>query len=122
MPKVRPSETIFISYAIGDSSRIQSVISELRTRGLVGETDKITKPETVFVPGASIRGALREAIEAASKVVLVWSDAAADSQRVNYEAGMAEALGKPILLVVSKGKAKRIPANLSDIQVVELQK
>ncbi len=121
MPKAHPSETIFISYAMGDRPRLKTVISELKARGVVGESDKITEPHAVFIPGSSIRGALREAIQAASKVVVVWSGAAAESQWVNYEAGMAEALGKPIVVVVPKGEARQIPAGLSDIQVIELQ-
>ena len=114
-----PKAQIFISYAMGDRPRIEKVIAELKVRGVVREGDKIMEPTKEFVPGSSIRGELRKAIQAASKVV-VWSGAGAESQWVNYETGMAAALGKPIIVVVPKGVASRIPANLADIQVIEL--
>ena len=66
-------------------------------------------------------GMLREAIENASKFVVVWSDAAYTSEWVNYETGMAEALGKPILVVVPKGETSRVPGNLKETQVIEIE-
>jgi hypothetical protein len=120
VPKVRNPESVFLSYAIGDKPRMGRVLKELRTRGLLGARDEIVHPTQVTVPGSSIRGVLRNAIQSASKVVLVWSGAGSASQWVNYEAGMAEALGKPIIVVVAKGQASSVPANLKDVQVIEV--
>jgi hypothetical protein len=113
--------SVFISYAQDDKSRIRKVIGELRSRGIVKEGDEITYAPEIFVPGSSIRGQVRKAIEASSKVVLVWSGAGAESDWVNYEAGMAEALGKPIVVVIPKGGMPRIPSNLDGIEILELE-
>lgn len=112
---------IFLSYAIDDKSRIRKVIHELKSKGLVEADDTIIDSSEIFVPGSSLRGVLRQAIEAASKVVVVWSKAGAGSDWVNYEAGMADALGKPILVVVSKGEGRRLPDSLAANQVIELE-
>src|SRR5712691_850878 len=110
--------SVFISYAMHDKSRIKKVIGELKSRGIVEESDQITHASDVFVPGSSMRGQVRKAIEAASKVVVVWSGAGAESDWVNYEAGMAEALGKPVFVAVPKGEASRIPRELEHIQIL----
>src|SRR5712691_5542650 len=96
--------SVFISYAMDDKPRIKKVIEELKTGQIIEEGDKIVDTSDIFVPGSSLRTQVRKAIEAASKVVVVWSGAGAESDWVNYETGMAEALAKPILVVVPKGE------------------
>lgn len=111
--------SVFISYAIGDKSRIKKVIRKLMSQGIVDEGEKVTDISDID-PGSSVRLQVRSAIEAASKVVVVWSDTGSGSDWVNYEAGMAEALGKPIFVVVPKGQGGRLPHNFADTQIIEL--
>ncbi len=113
--------SVFISYATDDKPRIRKVIDELKSRKMIEEDDKIIETSDVFVPGSSVRAQVREAIEAASKVVVLWSGAGAEADWVNYETGMAEALGKPILFVVTKGEVSRVPRDLADSQIIELE-
>jgi hypothetical protein len=51
---------------------------------------------------------------------VVWSGAAGASGWVNYEAGMADALDKPITVVVPKGEVARVPGNLGETKIIEL--
>ena len=112
---------VFISYAVDDKSRISKVIGELKSKEVVEDDDQIVHAPDVFVPGSSPRGLVRKAMEAASKVVIVWSGTGAGSTWVNYETGMAEALGKPIFLAIPKGEKSRLPQELKDIQIIELE-
>jgi len=137
--------TVFLSYAFDDKRKVRKVIAQLKARGILSPNDKVVDTSAVVVPGSSMRGQLREAfermtkaeaarylgeslrgqireaIENASKFIVVWSDAANTSDWVNYETGMAEALGKPILVVVAKGETSRVPVNLKETQVVEIE-
>jgi len=74
---------------------------------------------SVAGPGANFREKLRNAIQSTSKVIVFWSREGAQSPSVNYEIGMAEALGKPIIVARQKGKSPPLPAELSQLQTVE---
>jgi TIR domain len=138
--------TVFLSYASGDKPSIRKLIAQLKAKGIIEPQDEVLDTlSAITVPGSSLRGALsealehmtkaevarhlgegwrgqiREAIENSSKFVVVWSDAAGTSDWVNYETGMAEALGKPILVVIPKGGTSRLPWNLKENQVVEVE-
>jgi hypothetical protein len=113
---------VFLSYASDDRPRIRDIVNELKSKGIVEAHDKITDTSEIFISGSSVRGQVRKAIEAASKFVVVWSDAGGKSDWVNYEIGMAEALGKTILVIVPKGKISRLPpSNLEHSQIIELE-
>ena len=63
----------------------------------------------------------KTAIASASKVILLWTDAGSKSDWVNYEAGMADALGKPIVVVIPEGSPAELPENLKDAQIVRIK-
>jgi hypothetical protein len=71
-----------------------------------------------LVPGSSIREGIREGIESASMVIVVWRREASAS--VNYETAMADALDKPIVLVVPEGEPSRPRVGTNDVRAVEL--
>jgi TIR domain len=112
--------SVFLSYAFKDKPRIRKVLDQLKAIGMLSPHEEVIDTSAVLV-GASWRGEVRKAIENASKFVVVWSDAAHMSDWVNYETGMAEALGKPILVVVPKGGTSRVPGNLKETQVIEVE-
>lgn len=114
------SDNIFISYSLKDKHLIPKVEKELKRKGITSEANKFIDTQSVFIPGSNIRDALREAIKQANKVVLLWTEQSANSQWVNYEAGMAEALDKQIVIVVPKGSSSKIPSNLSELQILEI--
>jgi hypothetical protein len=112
--------SVFLSYAFHDKTKIQKVLDKLTARGILSPRE-VWVDSSAIVAGSSWRGQIREAIESASKFVVVWTDEADTSDWVNYETGMAEALGKPILVVVPKGETSRIPGNLKETQIVEIE-
>jgi hypothetical protein len=113
-------QKIFMSFADEDAPRLDQMKAELRKRGIVQEGDEFVGPVECAGPGSSVRGALRDAIGASSMVVVLWGRAASASATVNYETGMADALDKPIVLVVPEGDASRPRVGTSDMRVVEL--
>jgi hypothetical protein len=112
---------VFLSYAANDKYRVEKVMRELKSRGVVSANDTVTENSEISAPGSSLRGAVRKAIEASSKVVVFWSAAGGKSDWVNYEIGMADALGKPILIVASKGEISSLPNTLQGNEIIELE-
>lgn len=119
MPKKHTSD-VFISYATQDKPRLGKVIGELKRRGILEEQDKIIDITGFYPSGLTVRDHLRKTIQNADKVIIWWSDASSVSDWVNYEAGMAHALDKPTVFVVSKGERTRLPRSLMDHQVIEI--
>lgn len=110
---------IFLSYAHADAPRIESLKNELRRRGIIHDEDQIVDPAGLE-PGESFRDTLRKEIKAASLVVVFWGQEASASANVNYEAGMADALDKQIVLVVPQGEASRPRIDAAHIRVIEM--
>ena len=112
---------VFLSYASRDAKKLQKVLDQLISRGILSSQDKVIDTSAIAVPGSSMRGQVREAIENASKFVVVLNDTALTSEWVNYETGMADALGKPILVFVPKGETSRVPRNLKETEIIEME-
>jgi hypothetical protein len=111
--------SVFLSYASRDKKKIKKVIDKLSERGVLSPHEAWVDSSAIVV-GSSWREQIREAIENASKFVVVWSNEADTSDWVNYETGMAEALDKPILVIVPKRGTSRIPGNLKETQIIEI--
>lgn len=97
------TEKVFMSYATQDHAFAQAL--KPRLDELLPVT---TEPLDVFelgdvAAGTNARKAVKDAIDQATTVVIVSSPAADASQWVNYEAGLADALGKNLVIVGRKG-------------------
>ena len=112
---------VFVSYVHQDREFAENVIHALAAKGHFA-------PGTVFSDlqhisaGEDVSRQVRSEIEAADAVVLVMSEHAATSPWINYEAGLADALGKKILVVGAKGSERTaLLAKLADYQQIELE-
>lgn len=112
---------VFVSYAYQDKKFVENVKHELSRKGHL-------PPDALFFDAQdisaeeSIRTRLRSEIRAADTVVIVMSKHAEASQWVNYEAGLADALGKKILVVGTKASGEAaLLANLADYQQIEIE-
>ena len=112
---------VFISYAHQDREFAENVMHALTAKGHFA-------PETVFSDlqhisaGEDTSRRVRSEIEAADAVVLVMSEHAATSPWINYEAGLADALGKKILVVGAKGVGEvALLAKLAAYQQIEIE-
>jgi NADPH:quinone reductase-like Zn-dependent oxidoreductase len=99
------SHKVFLSYAFQDHALAESFKS--RIAELLPQNDKETLDGfdvlTDVVVGEDIRQSIKSAIEAAGTVVLISSESADASPWVNYEIGLADALGKNLVIVGKKG-------------------
>lgn len=116
------AETIFLSYAHQDRAIADQVEQHLRKHGLVTTKDLvILDPQKEVHAGENIREMIRSRMIAASKVVIITSPNSAQSQWVNYEAGMASALGKPIILLGTRGMGKtNFAMTLENVRSIEI--
>ena len=118
------SERIFLSYARQDHRLVGAVRRALLERGMIRGNDVVIMADKILKPGISdVRKTIKDQINSASKVVIIASDNSANSDWVNYEAGMAAALGKPIVLVGKKGGGKTASTfkALANVQTIELE-
>ena len=101
------TQKVFISYAAQDRAFAQALKPRLgeflpfRSQPL-----DVLDVQSHVSAGDDVRKAVKEAIDEANTVVIVSSPAADTSQWVNYEAGLADALGKDIVIVNRKGSGK----------------
>jgi ABC-type transport system involved in cytochrome bd biosynthesis fused ATPase/permease subunit len=116
------AEKIFLSYAYQDRHLVQSVEKALRKHKIVTAEDVvILDPQKKLDAGENVREWIKDAISSVSKVVIIASNDSAASQWVNYEAGMAAALGKPIVVIGRKGAGKSaLVAALENVQSIEI--
>jgi hypothetical protein len=98
------AETVFISYAHDDRDLVPDVQEALRKNDR--DVVFVDLDPLDFKRGRSIRRIIQERIRSANKVVIIASDHSANSAWVNYEAGMAAALDKPIVVAGRKGSGK----------------
>jgi hypothetical protein len=120
MTKARKVNSIYISYARRDASKVDFILKNLVARGYIKEGDRILKEDLLPQKHRSLREGVKRTIQLASKVVVLWDAASASSQWVNYEIGIADALEKPIIAVVQKKSGIALPLNLRHVQVVSL--
>jgi len=117
------TEKIFVSYAHEDRGFLDKLEEALRKHGVIGdEPVSIIDPLKEVKVGENIREALRKQIQSASKVVIIHTDKSESSQWVHYEAGMADALNIPMIIIARTGTGKTtFLANLSNVHSIEIE-
>ena len=80
MPSETSQPTIFLSYAHADAKRAQQLAAALTARGYIVWWDNLIEG------GASFAKSIREALEAADVVVVLWSKTSLESDWVADEA------------------------------------
>lgn len=114
------SHRVFVSYAAKDSSWLEKALEQLRKRKVLSIEDEIFIDRKSVSEGENFREATRAAIGAADTVLVLWSPAAVESKWVNYELGMADALGKHLVIVAPRGMRPRRPLASHLFELVEM--
>jgi hypothetical protein len=113
------SNKIFISHRSGDEDWVSKAVDKwLRMSDFAGA--KIEDESTWGAGAEDARTAIQKRISAADTVLVVWSEAAATSSWVYYEIGIAQALGKRIVVLLAGGSPSALPEGLADAQHVTL--
>jgi hypothetical protein len=117
----RKPQKVYVSYARSDALRVESILAKLAALGLVGTSDDVISDKDLEPKHGVLRDGVRRLVQSASKVVVVWSKASAESQWVNYEIGLADAFGKSIIPVVRRDELSSLPLLLKGLQVVVIE-
>lgn len=101
------SQKVFLSYAYEDGAFVRAVTDRLPEllRTNIKALEVFDAQADVGV-GENFRERIKIEMEAAGIVVFFSSPNSDKSQWVSYEAGMAEALGKNVVIVGEKGMGK----------------
>ena len=99
---------------------LAKTLEQLRKRKVLSIDDEILLDRKGISAGENFREATRAAISAADTVLVIWSPAAVESKWVNYELGMADALGKELVVVAPRGMDQKLPIASHSFKLVEL--
>ena len=115
------SEKIFLSYANKDKQLVKGIKKRLLQKGIIPAINAVTIRETKDIHArAGVRDSLNRKIQSASCVVILESDNSDNSPWVNYEAGLATAMNKKILVVGRRGSGKSVLFKaLGKVQVID---
>lgn len=115
------NDKVFFSYSSHDRSLVEPMIAKLQgvEIGCTEVADAIEPLNADLLPEVNCRAIIRDLVQSANQVVVFWSKKAATSQHVQYELGMADALGKPITIVQLDQTTPELPAHLLN-KVVQL--
>ena len=108
--------TIFISYGHRDADLAQRVETALERLGL-----EAFNPARELRPGEDWRKAIQAAIKRSDALVMLFSTPDhLSSSWMTYEAGIAEALGKRVMVLLpSKYPVTELPADVASAQIVD---
>ena len=115
-------QKVFISYAWQDRGRVEEVLKKLKETHVakLDPSQDIVDPIPLIKPGQDLRVEIQKQMQPASVVVVLWTKQAAASDLVQYEVGMADALGKPVVFVTDES-APQLPIQIGDSEVVTLE-
>jgi hypothetical protein len=105
---------VFISYAREQSESASELGQKLVRRGFT-----IWMDDTI-APGSNFNDSIREGLEKADAVVVIWSPEAAQSNYVKMEAGIAWAWGKLLPARLSSFPASEIPDPFTPLQTIDI--
>lgn len=94
---------LFISYSHKDYYKVPKVIEKLKTKIPELKDAVVWDPTSDLSAGDDFRKEIKKQISSSDFYVLFWTKNAADSPWVLYEAGMADARGKSIVIVAEQG-------------------
>jgi hypothetical protein len=95
---------VFLSYAMQDKAHAKRLLEQLNKVEIAGWMD-----DADIAGGGALATTIREALRAASAVVVLVSPASRANEWVQFELGAAEALGKLIIPVLVEGSANPLP-------------
>ncbi|NOQ63369.1 MAG: TIR domain-containing protein [Methyloprofundus sp.] len=112
---------LFLSYSYNEHHKISQVLEKIKNKIPEFKDAVIWDPSINLKAGDDFRAEIKKQILASDVYVLLWTKSAADSPWVLYEAGMADASGKPIVIAVEPSSPKIFDV-FSKYQIVELGK
>ena len=101
------TEKVFLSYNHADRGLARRVEKQLKELLNSNSRDFVIIDERQTISaGADIRKSLKTAMDSVSTAVFLASKGSEKSQWMNYDAGLADALGKRMVIIGQKGVGK----------------
>lgn len=110
---------VFLSHSSKDRDVTDAVHRELEAAGLTLFLDH--HPDDGIVPGQAWNDRLHHELRTCDGVVAVLTDAWLDSKWCHTEAGIGQALRKPLIVLACGGLTKAVPAYLQVLQHLDLR-
>lgn len=111
---------IFISHSYNEHHQIDVALEKIKVALPEFKEAEVWDPSTNLTAGSNFREEIKQAILSADVYLLLWSKGAANSPWVLYEAGMADASGKHIIIAVEPNSPPLIDA-FTRYQIVNLK-
>ena len=113
-PRGENGSSVFVAYAREDLAQVTKLVARLRRAGVSVTWDQD------FAAGVHVRETIKSAIEGADAVIVVWSEAAAESLFVMDEADWAMREKKLVPTHVAGFDPLRVPVGFGQIQTVPI--
>jgi hypothetical protein len=111
---------LIITSANRDQQFTDRAIASLTSRGIISSGDELLFDTISSESDEDLKETTRRTIEMASTVVLFWTAGTASSLWVMYGLGIADALGKEIVIVRSRSFRTALPLELMGRLTIEL--
>jgi hypothetical protein len=115
---MKPSKNVFVSYALSDKAKVRSILTQLQKQA-PSRLD-IANVQGQVSTRLDPRRAIQSQIEKSDEVVVLWTKDGAASSFVNYEAAMADAMDKPITVILTDRTAPKLPEALQGASILRL--
>jgi len=115
---MKPSKNVFVSYALSDKAKVRSILTQLRQRA--PSRLNIANVQSQGSTKLDLRNTIQNQIAKADEVVVLWTKDGAASSFVNYEAATADAMDKPITVILTDRTAPKLPEALQGASILRL--
>ena len=117
-------QKVFLSYAHEDMAFVKAITDKLPEILQIDPNNlEVIDSQTNVNVGEDLRSKIKRDMEGAGSVVIFSSPHSEKSQWVSYEAGMAEALGKNVLIVGQKrlGKTSLLHRLTNKVRIIDVE-
>ena len=115
---MKPSKNVFVSYAPSDKAKLRSILTELQKQA--PSRLNIANVQGQVSARLDLRSAIQSQIAKSDEVVVLWTKDGAASSFVNYEAATADAMDKPITVILTDRAAPKLPEALQGASILRL--
>ena len=115
---MKPSKNVFVSYALSDKARVRSILTQLQKQA--PSRLNIANVQSQVSTKLDLRNTIQNQIAKSDEVFVLWTKDGAASSFVNYEAATADAMDKPITVILTDRTAPELPEALQGASILRL--
>ena len=115
---MKPSRNVFVSYALSEKPQLRSILTQLQKQA--PSRLNIANVQSQVSTKLDLRNTIQSQIAKADEVFVLWTEDGAASSFVNYEAATADAMDKPITVILTDRTAPKLPEALQGASILRL--